>query len=107
MERRLDELRSYVRDLMGYYGLASQLKLFASLEQCRVFSCRRPGTAHTLLLLERWRHVRSCIRELIALGVSRRQAIRHGISRKGPWHMAKTIASGVEMTNAWLAIKES
>ena len=52
MERRLDELRSYVRDLMGYYGLASQLKLFASLEQCRVFSCRRPGTAHTLLLLE-------------------------------------------------------
>gem|GEM_PF-1075419 len=43
------------------------------------------------------------IRELIALGVSRRQAIGHGISRKGPWHVAKTIASGVGMTNAWLA----
>ncbi|MCY2974539.1 MAG: hypothetical protein NTW52_07700 [Planctomycetota bacterium] len=52
---------------------------------------------------KRWRHVRTRIRELIALGVSRRQAIRHGISRKGPWHMAKTIASGVGMTNAWLA----
>ena len=25
----------------------------------------------------------------------RRQAIRHGKSRKGPWHMAKTIASGL------------
>ncbi len=24
-------------------------------------------------------------------------------SRKGPWHMAKTIASGVGMTNDWLA----
>ena len=37
-----------------------------------------------------------------ALGVSRRQAIRHGKSRKGYWRMAKTIASGVGMTNKWL-----
>lgn len=36
------------------------------------------------------------------LGVSRRQAIRHAKSRKGYWHMAKTIASGVGLTNAWL-----
>jgi RNA-directed DNA polymerase len=35
--------------------------------------------------------------------VPQRQAIRHGISRKGPWHMAKTIASGVGMTNNWLS----
>ena len=35
--------------------------------------------------------------------VPRRQAIRHGKIRKGPWHMAKTIASGVGMTNDWLA----
>ncbi|MFM7517870.1 MAG: hypothetical protein ACKO3V_13085, partial [Pirellula sp.] len=52
---------------------------------------------------KRWRHVRTRIRELIAMHVPRRQAIRHGKSRKGPWHMAKTIASGVGMTNAWLA----
>jgi len=32
-----------------------------------------------------------------------KQANRHGKSRKGPWHMAKTIASGLGMTNAWLA----
>jgi hypothetical protein len=36
------------------------------------------------------------------LGISRRQAIRHGKSRKGYWHMAKTIAGGVGMTNKWL-----
>ena len=37
-------------------------------------------------------------------GVSRRQAIRHGKSRKGQgyWHMAKTIASGVGLTDKWL-----
>ena len=96
MERRLGELRSFVRGWMGYYGIASQLKLFASLEQWirrRIRCC----------YWKRWRHVRTRIRELIALGVSRRQAIRHGKSRKGPWHMAKTIASGVGMTNAWLA----
>jgi len=48
----LGELRSYVRGWMGYYGIASQLKLFASLEQCRVFSCRRLGKTHSVLLLE-------------------------------------------------------
>lgn len=98
MEHRLGELRRYVRGWMGYYGLASQLKLFASLEQWirrRIRCC----------YWKRWRHVRTRIRELMALGVPRRQAIRHGISRKGPWHMAKTIASGVGMTNAWLAAK--
>jgi hypothetical protein len=35
--------------------------------------------------------------------VLRRQAIRHGKSRKGPLHLGKTIASGVGMTNDWLA----
>ena len=35
MEQRLGELKRYVRGWMGYYGLASQLKLFASLEQCQ------------------------------------------------------------------------
>jgi RNA-directed DNA polymerase len=42
------------------------------------------------------------IEELIAMGVPRWQAIRHGKSRKVPWHRTKTIASGVGMTNAWL-----
>ena len=46
--------------------------------------------------------VRKRIGNLLALNVLRRQAIRHGKSRKGPWHMAKTIASGGGMTNAWL-----
>ncbi|MEZ6081902.1 MAG: hypothetical protein R3C56_41375 [Pirellulaceae bacterium] len=37
-----------------------------------------------------------------ALGVPRRQAIRHAKSRQSYWHMAKTIASGVGLTNQWL-----
>ena len=95
MDRRLGELQRFVRGWMGYFGLASQLKLFASLEQWirrRIRCC----------YWKRWRRVRTRRRELIALGVSPRQAARHARSRKGPWHMAKTIASGVGMTNAWL-----
>jgi RNA-directed DNA polymerase len=33
MDRRLSELRSYVRGWMGYFSLASQLKLFDRLDQ--------------------------------------------------------------------------
>ncbi len=50
----------------------------------------------------RWRHARTRSRNLMRLGVSRRQAIRHAKSRKGYWHMAKTIACGVGLTNVWL-----
>jgi RNA-directed DNA polymerase len=98
MEDRLSRLRSYVRGWMGYYGIASQLKLFDKLDQWirrRIRMC----------YWKRWRHIRTRRRELIGLGVPRRQAIRHAKSRKGPWHMAKTIASGVGMTNAWLELQ--
>ena len=95
MERRLGELRTYVRGWMGYFGLAAQLKLFVRFDQWirrRIRMC----------YWKRWRHVRTRRRELIALGVPRRQAIRHAKSRQSYWHMAKTVASGVELTNLWL-----
>lgn len=95
MDRRLSELRVYLRGWIGYFGLAAQLKLFDRFDQWirrRIRMC----------FWKRWRHVRTRRRELIALGVPRRQAIRHAKSRKGPWHMAKTIASGVGLSNQWL-----
>ena len=95
MDRRLAELRRYLQGWAGYFALAQQLKLFDNFDQWirrRLRAC----------FWKRWRHVRTRIRNLIALGVPRRPAIRHGKSRKGPWHMAKTIASGVGMTNKWL-----
>jgi RNA-directed DNA polymerase len=96
MERRLSELRRYVRGWMGYFGIASQLKLFDKLDQWirrRIRMC----------YWKQWRRPNRRRAMLIRLGVPRRQAIRHARSRKGYWRMAKTIASGVGMTNAWLA----
>ncbi|QDT03868.1 Group II intron, maturase-specific domain [Rubripirellula lacrimiformis] len=92
MDRRLGELRRYVRGWMGYFGIASQLKLFDKLDQWirrRIRMCywKRPKRRRTML---------------IRLGVPRRQAIRHARSRKGYWRMAKTIASNVGLTNKWL-----
>ena len=95
MERRLSALRSYLRGWAGYFGLAAQLKLFDKLDQWirrRIRMC----------YWKRWRHARTRSRELMRLGVPRRQAIRHAKSRQGYWHMARTIASGVGLTNAWL-----
>jgi len=95
MERRMSELRSYLRGWMGYFGLAAQLKLFDKLDQWLRRRLR-------MCYWKRWRYARTRRRELIRLGVPRRQAIRHARSRKGPWHMAKSIATGVGLTNAWL-----
>ena len=95
MERRLSELRSYLRGWMGYFGLANQLKLFARLDQWirrRIRMC----------YWKQWRRPKRRRQMLIRLGVPPRQAIRHGRSRKSYWHMAKTIASGVGLTNKWL-----
>jgi RNA-directed DNA polymerase len=95
MGQRLAELRRYLQGWAGYFGLAAQLKLFDRFDQWirrRLRAC----------FWKRWRFVRTRVRNLLALGVPRRQAIRHGKSRQGPWHMAKSIATGVGLTNAWL-----
>ncbi len=80
------------------------MKLFASVGKVlSYFLAEGSGRRFRSCYRRRWRHVRKRIRNLLAMKVPRRQAIRHGKSRKSPSYMVKTIASGVGTTNAWLA----
>ena len=95
MRYRLSKLNEYIRGWMGYFGLANQLKLFAQLDgwiRRRIRMC----------YWKQWRRPKRRRQMLSRLGVPIRQAIRHARSRKSYWHMAKTIASGVGLTNKWL-----
>ena len=51
---------------------------------------------------KQWRWVRTKVRNLLALGASKRQAILTAISSKSYWHLSKTLATQTGMTNAWL-----
>ena len=45
------------------------------------------------------------VRNLLKLGTYKREAILTSLSRKGPWHCARTMATQAGMTNKWLAEK--
>ena len=51
---------------------------------------------------KQWRWPRTKIRHLLALGVSLKTAIQHGVSSKSYWHMARTPAVQQALSNAWL-----
>jgi RNA-directed DNA polymerase len=42
------------------------------------------------------------VHELLKLGTFRQTAIFVAISRKGPWHLVRTLATQTGMTNQWL-----
>ncbi len=95
MERRLTELRRYLRGWIGYFGLARQFDDFVDLDgwiRRRVRQC----------YWKQWRYPRTKIRKLRALGVSLDMAIKHALARKKYWRMSRTPALRYAMTNKWL-----
>jgi hypothetical protein len=48
---------------------------------------------------KQWRYARTKVRELLKLGTYLKAAIFVAISRKGPWHLARTLATQTGMTN--------
>jgi RNA-directed DNA polymerase len=95
MTQRLRALRRYLNGWAGYFALAMQKPLFESFDKWIRRRLR-------MCLWKSWRFVRTRFRNLVALGVSRQAAYPHAKSRKGPWRMSRTLASGVGMTNDWL-----
>ena len=95
MEYRLRRLAQYVRGWMGYFGISDYYRPIPELDHWlrrRVRMC----------YWKQWRYVRTKVRNLLALGTGKRQAIRTALSSKSYWHLSRTLATQTGMTNHWL-----
>ena len=96
MAYRLDQLATYLRGWMNYFGISDYYRPVPELDQWlrrRIRMC----------YWKQWRKTRTRVRNLLVLGTSKRQAIFTALSRKGYWHLSKTLATQTGMTKAWLA----
>ncbi|MCA1852325.1 MAG: group II intron reverse transcriptase/maturase, partial [Beggiatoa sp.] len=95
MAYRLDRLTRYVRGWMNYFGISDYYRPIPEIDSWirrRIRMC----------YWKQWRWVRTKVRNLLALGTSKRQAILTAISSKSYWHLSKTLAKQTGMTNDWL-----
>ena len=95
MDYRLEKLAEYLRGWMRYFGIAEYYRPVPEIDQWlrrRVRMC----------FWKQWRRPCTKVRELLKLGTSLTAAIPVALSRKGPWHLARTLATQTGMTNRWL-----
>ena len=95
MDHRLHKLGQYVRGWTAYFGISQHYRPVPELDDWirrRIRMC----------YWKQWRWVRTKIKHLLALGVSLKTAIQHGVSSKSYWHMARTPALQQALSNAWL-----
>lgn len=95
MEYRFAKLAEYLRGWTGYFGISEYYRPLPGIDHWlrrRVRMC----------FIKQWRWCRTKVRELVKLGTNLRLAISIGLSRKGPYRLAKTLATQSGMTNQWL-----
>jgi RNA-directed DNA polymerase len=95
MEYRLEKLAQYLRGWMNYFGISEYYRPIPEIDHWlrrRVRMC----------YWKQWRYARTKVRALRKLGTSLNAAISVAMSRKGPWHLSRTLATQTGMTNQWL-----
>lgn len=98
MAFRLKKLAEYVRGWMNYFGIAEYYRPIPELDHWlrrRIRMC----------YWKQWRKCRTKVHNLLKLGVPLKAAISVGMSRKSFWHLSKTYATQLGMTNQWLKEK--
>jgi RNA-directed DNA polymerase len=95
MEYRYKKLSQYIRGWMNYFGISEYYRPIPEIDH---WLRRRMRMCYW----KRWRYTRTKVRELRRLGTSLKAAIDVGLSRKGPWRLARTLATQTGMTNQWL-----
>lgn len=91
---RIHRLRNYVLGWMAHYGCGLKYDDAVKLDG---WIRRRLRMAYW----KQWKRPRRRIRELIKLGVRKREAIRLGLSRKSYWRLSKTLATNSGLSNAY------
>ena len=95
MDYRLHKLGQYLRGWTAYFGISQYYRPVPELDDWirrRIRMC----------YWKQWRWVRTKIGHLLALGVSLKTAIQHGVSSKSYWHMARTPALQQALSNTCL-----
>lgn len=95
MDYRIKKLSEYLRGWTAYFALSELYKPVPDLDE---WIRRRLRMCHW----KQWKRCRKRAGELIKLGVDERQAVMTALSRKGCWHLSRTMATQSGMTNAWL-----
>ena len=95
MKHRYEEIRLYLQGWMNYFGIGMRYNDAVELDQ-------RLRRRIRMCYWKQWRRTRKRGRELMKLGVSEHRAVSVGMSRKGYWHLAKTEAMNVGLSNAYL-----
>jgi RNA-directed DNA polymerase len=95
MVYRIRKLNEYIRGWIHYFGLS---QYYRPLPELDAWLRRRLR----MCFWKQWRYVRTKVRELLKLGTAKKTAILTALSRKGPWHLSRTLATQTGMTNQWL-----
>ena len=95
MEYRYRKLAEYVRGWFNYYGISEYYRPIPGLDEWlrrRIRMC----------YWKQWRYTRTKVSNLLKRGTYKKEAIMTALSRKGPWHLSRTLATQAGMTNKWL-----
>jgi RNA-directed DNA polymerase len=95
MDYRYQKLAQYLRGWMNYFGISEYYRPIPEIDSWLRRRLR-------MCYFKQWRWTRTKVRELRKLGTSLHAAISVAISRKGPWHLSRTLATQTGMTSKWL-----
>ena len=95
MEYRYWKIRTYLQGWMNYFGIAVK---YNDAVECNHWLRRRIRMCYW----KQWRRAKKRIGELIKLGAPKYHAILTGLSRKGYWHLAKTLSTNCGLGNEFL-----
>jgi RNA-directed DNA polymerase len=95
MPWRLNQLAQYMRGWIGYYGISHTYGEVRALDH---WIRRRLRCCYW----KEWKTRHNRIRNLLRLGVNRRNAILHGLLSRGCWRMSKTPTVNHALNKQWL-----